>query len=118
MASRDEIVEALIDFSSRCNANAKLRKMLRDWSRCVQFLAQDTGDVFTVGIDSGEITSRAVGAEGIADLVVSATSEDLCDLFWGDLNPAQKYLNGEIQVRGAAADVMRIDAMSRLMWSE
>jgi putative sterol carrier protein len=116
MATGAEIIEALADFATRCNANAKLRKMLREWSRTVYFQATDTGDGFTVVIRSGEII--AAGAGGAPDLVVSATSEDLCDLFWGDLNPAQKYLNGEIQVRGAAADVMRIDAMSSLMWSD
>jgi putative sterol carrier protein len=117
MATQDEIIEALADFSIRCNGNDKLRKMLRDWTRIVHFRASDTGDSFAVRIENGEIVSRTADAKGDADLVVSASSEDLCDLFWGDLNPVQKYLTGEIQVRGAAADVMRIDAMSSVMWS-
>ena len=46
------------------------------------------------------------------DLVVSATSEDFADLFWGDLNPSEKYLSGEIVLAGSSEDVMRLDAMS------
>jgi len=118
MASQDEIVDALGDYAARCNGNAKLRRMLQGWSRVIHFRAQDTGDAFTVRIDDGEIVRTEAGAAGEADLVVSAASEDLCDMFWGDLNPAQKYLNGEIAVRGAAADVMRIDAMASLIWAD
>jgi len=118
MASQDEILDALADYATRCNGNAKLRRMLGGWSRLVHFRALDTGDAFSVRIDSGEIVGTAAGAEGEPDLVVSATSEDLCDMFWGDLNPAKKYLNGEIVIRGAAADVLRIDAMASLIWAE
>ena len=48
----------------------------------------------------------------MADLIVTATSEDFADLFWGDLNPSEKYMSGEITLAGAQEDVMRLDAMS------
>jgi len=118
MAGQQEILDALRDYATRCNGNGKLRRMLQTWSRLVHFRALDTGAVFTVRIDKGEIVGTDPGAGGQPDLVVSATSEDLCDMFWGDLNPAQKYLNGAIVVQGAAADVMRIDAMASLMWAD
>ncbi len=118
MASPTEILDALADYAMRCNGNARLRRMLQGWSRVIQFLALDTGDAFTVRIVDGEIVGHGGGAVGEADLVVSASSEDLCDLFWGDLNPTQKYLSGEIVIRGAAADVMRIDAMASLIWAD
>jgi putative sterol carrier protein len=118
MASQDEISEALVDYAARCNSNEKLRKMLQGWTRTVHFRAVDTGDAFTVRISDGQIVAWEPGAAGDADLVVSASSEDLCDMFWGDLNPVQKYLNGEIVVRGSAADVMRIDAMASLIWAD
>jgi len=118
MANQSEIQDALADYASRCNANGKLRRMLQTWSRVVHFRALDTADVFTAEIRNGEIVATTAGATGQPDLVVSATSEDLCDMFWGDLNPAQKYLNGEIVIRGAAEDVMRIDAMASLMWAD
>jgi putative sterol carrier protein len=118
MASQEEVLDALVDYATRCNNNAKLRRMLQTWSRLIHFRALETGDAFTARIHNGEIVSTDAGATGEPDLVVSATSEDLCDMFWGDLNPAQKYLNGEIVIRGAAEDVMRIDAMASLMWAD
>ncbi len=116
MATADELLEGLADYQQRSNDNAKLRKMLRAWSRRVHFVADDTAVTLTVVIESGEITSIAVGADGSPDLVIAASSEDLADMFWGDLNPAAKYLSGEIKVQGSQDDVMRVDAMASLMW--
>jgi putative sterol carrier protein len=118
MASQKEILDALADYATRCNNNVKLRRMLQTWSRLVHFRTLDTDDAFSVTIENGEIVATIAGAAGQPDLVVSATSEDLCDMFWGDLNPAQKYLTGEIVIRGAAADVMRIDTMASLIWAD
>lgn len=116
MATTAEIRAGLDDYRQRCNDNARLRKMLRSWTRLVHFSATDTGAAFTVTIEAGEITDVQEGAQGAPDLVISATSEDLTDMFWGDLNPAQKYLTGEIAVKGSAEDVMRVDAMASLIW--
>jgi putative sterol carrier protein len=65
---------------------------------------------------TGEITAFQVGQDGTPDIVVQATSEDLCDMFWGDLNPSQKYLRGEIIVKASQEDVMRLDAISMIIW--
>ena len=45
-------------------------------------------------------------------------SETFCDMFWGDLNPVQKYLRGEITVKGSQEDVMRLDAISYVIWPD
>lgn len=116
MATTAEIRAGLDDYRQRCNDNARLRKMLRSWTRVVHFTATDTEAAFTVVIDKGEIVDVQEGAQSAPDLVISATSEDLTDMFWGDLNPAQKYLTGEIAVKGSAEDVMRVDAMASLIW--
>jgi len=50
--------------------------------------------------------------------VVTSESETFCDMFWGDLNPVQKYLRGEIKVKGSQEDVMRLDAISYVIWPD
>lgn len=118
MATPAEIAEALADYRDRCNGNERLRRMLRTWSRVVHFRAVDDGSTFTMCVVEGEITEVAEGANHDPEVVISATSEDLADLFWGDLNPARKYLAGEITVIGSADDLLRIDAMASLLWEE
>ena len=90
MADADEITEAYADWQVRCNGNRRLAKMLRGWDRVVHLVASDTGDGFTVTV-AGSV---------------------LADLFWGDLNPSEKYVSGDIVLAGSSEDVLRLDAMS------
>ncbi len=118
MATAADILEALADYQGQCNDNKRLRRMQRDWTKRIHFVARDTGDGFAMDIQAGEITSYKPGLEGTPDIVVTASSEDLCDMFWGDLNPSQKYLKGEIQVKASTEDVMRLDAITMIIWPD
>jgi putative sterol carrier protein len=112
VADRDEICEAYADWRVRCNENERLRRMLRGWDKVVHLVATDTADRFTIVVRDQLLADLVDGADAVADLVVTATSEDFADLFWGDLNPSEKYMSGEITLAGAQEDVMRLDAMS------
>ena len=116
MATSEEIVEALADFQTQCNGNKRLRRMQRDWTRILHYKAVDTSDAFTMTVVAGEITKTEAGGHGTPDIIIEGDSEDLCDMFWGDINPTQKYLKGEIRVRGSQEDVMRIDAITAVIW--
>jgi len=118
MATSQEILDALADYQAQCNGNKRLRKMQRDWSKLLHFVADDTGDKFTMNVVNGEIISFGSGAEGAPDIIVSATSEDICNMFWGDLNPSQKYLQGEIRVKASQEDVVRLDAITMIIWPD
>ena len=82
------------------------------------FFSTDTGDAFTMNVKEGEITKNEKGTIGTPDVIVEVDSETLCDMFWGDINPTQKYLRGEIKVKGSQEDVMRIDAITAIIWPE
>jgi len=112
VATADEVAEAYADWQVRCNANARLARMLRGWDRTVHLVATDTGDGFTIAVAGSVLADLRHGLVDQPDLVVSATSEDFADLFWGDLNPSDKYVSGEIVLAGSSEDVMRLDAMS------
>jgi putative sterol carrier protein len=118
MATSEEILEALADYQVQCNGNERLRRMQKDWTRRLHFRATDTGDCFTMEVFEGEITGFSAGWAGQPDIVVQATSEDLCDMFWGDLNPSRKYLRGEIIVKASPEDVMRLDAITLIIWPD
>jgi len=118
MADWQELTEALDDYTLSCNGNARLRQMQRDWSRILHFVCSDTHDTFSMDVEKGEIVSVQPGHVGRPDIVVTTTSETFCDMFWGDLNPVQKYLRGEIVVKGSQEDVMRLDAISYVIWPD
>jgi putative sterol carrier protein len=118
MADWAELQEALADYTASCNGNERLRKMQREWSRTIHFVCTDTGAAFSMHVDHGEILSTPEGHVGVPDIVVSTTSEMFCDMFWGDLNPVQSYLRGEIAVKGSQEDIMRLDAISYVIWPD
>jgi putative sterol carrier protein len=118
MAGWSELAEALSDYTTSCNTNERLRKMQRDWSRTLHFICTDTGSTFSIEVLRGEILSTPAGHIGTPDIIVTSDSETFCDMFWGDLNPVQKYLRGEITVKGAQEDVMRLDAISYVIWPD
>jgi putative sterol carrier protein len=118
MAKEEEIYEALLDFQEQCNSNKRLRKMQRDWTKVLHFVAEDTGATFTMTVVNGEQVKNEKGLHGTPDIVVSTDSESLCDMFWGDLNPTQKYLRAEIKVKGSQEDIMRLDAITYVIWPE
>ena len=118
MAEWNEIDEALADYTISCNTNERLRKMQRDWTRVLHFVCSDSAITFTMDVDHGEIVRTAEGHLGQPDIVVTTDSEVFCDMFWGDLNPVQMYLRGEIKVKGTQEDVMRLDAISYVIWPD
>ncbi len=118
MADSKEILNGLYDFQSQCNGNKRLRRMQRDWTKVIHYSATDTGDAFTTTVVAGEITGIKEGKEGTPDVMVETDSETLCDMFWGDINPTQKYMRGEIKVKASQEDVMRIDAITAVIWPE
>ena len=118
MATKEDILEALVDYQVQCNENKRLRRMQRDWSKLIHFLAEDTGDYITMDVVNGEIVSYEAGARGTPDIIVTTLSENLCDMFWGDLNPAQKYLTGELKLKASQEDVMRLDAINLIIWPD
>jgi putative sterol carrier protein len=118
MADQKEVLEAMSEYTRLSNGNARLKKMNRDWSKVIQFRATDIHQDFTMVVQSGEILEAKSGTPPVADIIISSTSEIFCDMFWGDLNPTQKYLSGELQVRGSQEDIMRLDAISAVIWPE
>jgi hypothetical protein len=112
VASVDELVEAFDDWRARSNDNPRLAKMVKGWDRVIHFTASDLGQGFTMRVADQRLSELVVGYEDQPDVVVTGTSEDFCDMFWGDLNPSEKYMSGEITLAGSQQDVMRIDAIS------
>jgi putative sterol carrier protein len=112
LASTEELLEAYAEWRTRSNANARLTQMLKGWDRVIHFTTTDTAQGYTMHVEGQQLSELAVGHEGQPDVVVTGSSEDFCDMYWGDLNPSEKYMSGEITLAGSQQDVMRIDAIS------
>ncbi|MBI2712329.1 MAG: SCP2 sterol-binding domain-containing protein [Bdellovibrio sp.] len=119
MADAKEVLEALQEYTRLSNSNARLKKMNKDWSKTIEFHANDLNLDFLMKVEAGVILETRQGkSDSPPDIIITSTSEVFCDMFWGDLNPTQKYLTGELQVKGSQEDIMRLDAISAVIWPE
>ena len=117
MATREELREALDDYITQARASTRVIRSLRNWNCVIYIEATDINAGFTMVIKDAQ-TSVQDGAQGTPDLIVQGSSEDLVDIFWCDANPASNYMQGAIKTKGSPDNVMRLDAMSLLIYLE
>src|SRR5258708_11059092 len=119
MATRDELRDALNDYTKRAQASERVRKTLKSWNCVLYIQATDVPEAaFTSTITNGELVSVQDGHLGQADLIVEGSGEDLANVFWGDANPASNYMQGAIKTKGSQDDVMKLDAMAMFIFLE
>src|SRR5579872_2185070 len=117
MATKEELREALDDYVMQAQKSERVVRSLRNWNCTIYIEATDIGAGFTMVIKDST-TSVHDGAYGQPDLIVRGSSEDLTDIFWCDANPAGNYMQGAVKVQGSQENVMRLDAMSLLIYME
>lgn len=117
MATHEEIAESLKAFQEGYNKNQKLKIMNRDWNRVIVIRANDVASEHTLVLQDGELSVNGKPAEN-PDLVVTADSETLADLFYGDITPTEPYMNGTLTIQGTEDDIVRLDFLSLMIWGE
>lgn len=117
MATREELREALDDYVEQARKSERVVRSLRNWNCVIYLEAVDIQAGFTMVIQDTQ-TSAYDGVHGKPDLIVRGSSEDLADIFWCDANPASNYMQGAIKTQGPQEHVMRLDAMSLLIYLE
>lgn len=109
-----ELVEMMSRFAERYHACAELVAEQRDWDCTIVLLAADSGQRVTVRIVSGEVV-EVHEREEPADLVVSSDQQTLADILELRRGPNEPYLYGELTVRGAEADFVRLDYITECL---
>ena len=103
------ITEAALTFRDAYHARADLVAENADWSPTIALVATDTGETLVLKLEAGRVTSLA-GVD--PTLTVSANAQVLADILALKLGPNTPYLFGELVVRGAEADFLRLDYLA------
>jgi len=119
MSDIQESLKAANDFKDKMNENVKVRKLLKRWNPLIHFDAKDSDVKLTFKMSEGMAVSAEEGHVGDAELAVTfPTVNDLVDMFSGKLDPTPMYLSGDILVKGHQADVIKLDAITMIIWPE
>ncbi len=116
MATKEELREALDDYVGRAQKSERVQRTLKGWNCVMHLQATDIDSSFTMTVKDGQLSSVEEGQPGVADLIITGSSEDLANIFWGDENPASNYMQGAIKTQGSQDDIMRLDAMAMFLF--
>lgn len=114
--SRDGLEVALDDFSGRCNADARLTAMNREWNRTVLIVPMDAGGRYWLESRDGRV--RWGKGEPEWDLRIEAPLAVLEAVFSGRMAPTEPYDAGDLLVKGSQDDLLRLDVITLLLWGE
>jgi len=119
MTDINECLKAANEFKDKMNASKKIRKLLKRWKPLMHFETDDSDVKLTFEMSEGIAVDVREGHVGEADLVVTfPTAGDLVNMFIGKLDPTPMYLSGDILVKGHQADVIKLDAITMIIWPE
>ncbi|HEY4386840.1 MAG TPA: SCP2 sterol-binding domain-containing protein [Ktedonobacteraceae bacterium] len=117
MATYEELREALADYVEQAYKSKRVMRSLRHWNCMIYIEAIDLGCGYTMQIRDSQVTVHD-GSNESPDLIVQGNSEDLANIFWCDANPVSAYMQGVIKTQGPQDHVMRLDAVSLLIFLE
>ncbi len=117
MATQEELREALDDYIVQAQKSARVVRSLRNWNCNIYFEATDIQAAFTMSIKDSKPTIHD-GQYEQPDLIVRGSSEDLANIFWCDANPASNYMQGAVKIQGSQDNMMRLDTMAMLVYTE
>ena len=115
MATYEELHEAITEYVEQACKSERVLRSLRHWNCMIYIEASDLGQGFTMKVHGSQVMVQA-GLIEKPDLIVRGNSEDLTDIFWCDANPVSAYMQGVIKTRGPQEHVMRLDAVSLLIF--
>lgn len=110
-----QLADTLARFAEACSRNERLRQMNHDWNRLI-LVQPDDADPHWLFYQGGEAAIVEEGGE--PDLIVEGSSAVLQNIFSGASTPTEPYMSGDLRVRGAQDDVMRLDIIALLIWGE
>jgi hypothetical protein len=109
--------KCLLEFAQMCNSNTDIPRLLKNWDRYVHVKPHQSTELFTLDVAAGGVKGVLPGElQGRKTITVSAASDVLIEVFSGRLNPAEALISSGLEVYGAEEDVMKLDAITLVLW--
>lgn len=110
MAAREEVERALERVKARFE-DPDLRASLHTFTKSLQFTFEDLETSFLLEVVDGEVRSLREGEVESPDILVTLRSDALVAIMEGRLNPIQAYMRGQLKVKGAMLDLLKLQKL-------
>jgi hypothetical protein len=112
------LASALESFVGLYHGNARLVNEQKGWTRVISLVSSDSSEASSLRIEDGHVVACVPGQLPEADVVITSTNEILLDILHLRRGPNEPYLFGELTVRGAEADFLRLDYIASVLCPE
>jgi hypothetical protein len=90
---------------------------MKGWDRFIYVKASDTNERFTVDVQGGKVAAVTSGElAGKTSLSIMAAASVLEEVLSGRVNPSEALLDHGLEVFGDEADVVKLDALTLILW--
>ena len=110
--------DALFDYKQKVNSNTRLRGLLKGWEPCIHIFAMDTDIEYYLTVRDSFVEDIYDGDPGVQKHLIKleATQNELEQIFSGNTNPANSFLEGNLAVYSDDKDQVKLDAISLVLW--
>jgi len=110
--------DALISFQQKVNENPRIKTLIKDWEPVITLESTDTAEKTHLVIQGCQLTEIVTEGERAKQHVLhlKATKDKLIAIFSGQSNPAEAFLQGDLEIFASDKDQVKLDAISLLVW--
>jgi hypothetical protein len=117
LSSTLSLTETLAQFRAKVNDDSRLKGILRGWEPVIMIEVLGTGWKWYLPVRDCRIAEIKSDFQDAAHLVqLRASEEALIAIFDGRFNPAEAFLNGDLEIFATDNDQVKLDAISLLLW--
>ncbi len=104
-------------FCAAYAAREDLAQGFRGWTKAIALVASDTGESVVVMIRDGRVLGCESGV-GRGDVVITSNAQTLSEVLELKRGANEPYLYGELLVRGAEEDFLKLDYITSVLGPE
>ncbi|MBA2676734.1 hypothetical protein [Ramlibacter sp.] len=117
-----DLIETLVLFKDKANTHPRIASLIKGWEPTIVVEATDSGTkrylpvraCRIASVDTGDDTEDGAPAGHVVHL--RAAEAVLAAVFDGRSNPADAFLEGDLEIFASDKDQVKLDAISLVLW--
>ncbi len=116
-----DLIETLVLFKDKANSHPRIASLIKGWEPTIVVEATDSGTkrylpVRGCRIESVDTNDTGDGAPAGHVVHLRAAEAVLAAVFDGRSNPADAFLEGDLEIFASDKDQVKLDAISLVLW--
>lgn len=113
-----DLIDTLALFKDKANTHPRIASLIKGWEPTIVVEAADSGIKRYLPVRGGRIASVDADDGAPSDHVVHLRAAEavLAAVFDGRSNPADAFLEGDLEIFASDKDQVKLDAISLVLW--